>query len=331
MKKKVLIAYTNSRNEEKRIALELYNYLKKDRINVELLDCTPYFNFKRLFNIYKDVKNLGKIINKHDFVISTNYYINEAIIKCKKKNIINSNIRIIYVFSNLSYSKYFKSLNNADYFAVNNNYLQKELIKKNVDKDKIIFIGAPTIDKNIKLESKELTLKKYSLNNNKPIYLMLANGQDYTFEYFKHLVKKNFDINIVFISGNNKTLTNKCEKFVYDNDVKNVLIQDYTKDLYNIINISDIVITKPGTNILFECAYFKKTTILLPGLNLEERKNSHYMIKNHYAINVTTPLNLIKKVKFSLKYKFIIKSIQNKLDRISTVDNYKSIVDIIKR
>ena len=109
---------------------------------------------------------------------------------------------------------------------------------------------------------------------------MLANGHSYTYEYFKALTKKEFNINIIFVSGKNKELKDKCEEYIFENNIKNVLILGYIKDLYNLYNISDVIITKPGTSTLIECMNFKKPTILLPGVSIDENKNLKFSKKS---------------------------------------------------
>lgn len=346
MKKKIIIGYTNSKNEEKRVAKELYDYFINIKdIDVEMLDFSSCFYildnknilkkiyslFSKQNNIYTDT-HIQKSIKEYkpNIIITTNnlidhlinYYISINITKCKIINIV-CDIQI----NNLN-NKY----SNANYYIVNNKVIKNKLISKGIPNKKIIVAGTPTynLDK-INIENKELTLKKYSLDNNKPIYLMLANGHNYTYEYFKALTKKEFNINIIFVSGKNKELKDKCEEYIFENNIKNVLILGYIKDLYNLYNISDVIITKPGTSTLIECMNFKKPTILLPGVSIDENKNLKFMIKNHLSVKVTTPNDLVKKVRLSINYKFIIKSTQNKLMKLESYNSYKIIYELIKK
>lgn len=342
MKKKIVIGYTNSKSEEKRVALELYNYLLNVKeFDVELLDFSSCFSVKENNNVIK--KMINKIFKNNynvndnkirnsilDFnpniFISTNYKISVLIenysLKCK----------IINMLCEISLDSNVKYLTRKNYYVVNNTVIKSKLIKKNIPSKNILVAGTPTFNiDNINLEEKELTLKKYSLDNNKLVYLFIANGHDYFYEYFKFLAKKQFNINIIFISGKNKFLYDRCSNIVYENNYKNVLVLGYIKDFYNLFNISDVVITKPGTSTLIECMNFKKPSILLPSTTIEERKNLNFMVKNHLSIKANTPTDLVKKVKLTLNYKFLTKSIKNKLMKLNNYNACKEVENLIKK
>lgn len=346
MKKKVIIGYTNTKSEEKRVSKELYDYLINIKsLDVELLDFSSCFNneektnnIKLFFNkiFHNNVKlNISKIREdidniKPDIIITTNTYIDCLINNYNSQY--NKNIKVISIICEISLDSFNKNISKAEYYVVNNRVIKNKLLKANIPSKKIIIGGTPTFNiDNINLEQKELTLKKYSLDNTKPVYLIISNGHDYFFEYFKALAKKNFNINIIFISSKNKKLYDKSINYIHENNIKNVLVLGFIKDLYNLYNVSNVVITNPGTSTLIECMNFKKTTILLPSTNLEERKNLSFMIKNHLSIKVTTPLDLIKKVKLTLNYKFLSKSIQNRLNKLNIYNSCKIIEDLINK
>ena len=346
MKKNIIIGYTNSKSEEKRVAFELFNYYSNTKdFNVEIIDFSSCFdadkNFRKI--LFKkrlvsktslklsdsNVKKYLKDFNP-DLVVSTNYCIDYLISYYNNINLIKT--KVISILCEISLDYFNSHLSNADYYIVNNKVMKNKLLKKNINSRRIIVAGTPTFSiDNLDIEEKELTLRKYSLETNKPIYLMIANGYDYIYEYFKVLAKKNFDIYIVLISGKNKSLMNKCEDYVFENNIKNVLIFGYIKEIYNLFNISDVIITKPGTSTLIECMNFKKPSILLPGLSIEERKNLKFMVKNHLSFKATTPLDLVKKVRISLNYKFITNSIQNRLRKLNNYDSCEIIYDLSKK
>lgn len=346
MKKNIIIGYTNSKSEEKRVAFELFNYYSNSKdFYVEVIDFSSCFdvntNFKKLMLKKKifsktslklsdsNIKNYLRDFNP-DLVISTNYYIDYLISYYNNINLIKT--KVISILCEISLDHFNANLSNADYYIVNNKVMKNKLLKKNISNRKIIVAGTPTFSlDNLNIEEKGLTLKKYSLETDKPIYLMIANGHDYIYEYFKALVKKNFEINIIFISGKNKSLMTKCEEYVFENNIKNVLVLGYIKEIYNLFNISDVIITKPGTSTLIECMNFKKPSILLPGISIEERKNLKFMVKNHLSFKATTSLDLVKKVRISLNYKFITNSIQNRLKKLNNYDSCKIIYDLTKK
>ena len=54
------------------------------------------------------------------------------------------------------------------------------------------------------------------------------------------------------------------------------------------------------------------------------------MKKNHMALVTTTPRSLVRKVKLSLNYPFIIRAMKNKIIKHSEIDSTSKILDLIK-
>ena len=57
---------------------------------------------------------------------------------------------------------------------------------------------------------------------------------------------QNYPINIVFISGKNQKLEEKARRYVMKRKASNIKILGFTKDVYSLLNVSDLVISKPG-------------------------------------------------------------------------------------
>jgi processive 1,2-diacylglycerol beta-glucosyltransferase len=286
--------------------------------------CVKTFDSENLRNVFKEFNP--------DIVISTHFFVSYMASFYNKENIINS--KIMTVITDFVYHEaWTANYSSVDYFIVRNEIVKNELISHNVPSEKIFALGNPANCKaSIKLDDKDFVLKKYSLLGFKPIYLFFGGGSvghDYTFEYFKAVVKKRHPIDIIFVSGKNKDLKIKCENFILKNDIKNVLVLGFTKDVFNLLNIADVVITKPGSSTLNECIEMKKPCILIPGVDVSEKYNAKFMTKNHYASKVKSPSGLSRKVRLSLDYPFIINSMRNRLNKISSDNSCKKIFDLV--
>lgn len=348
MKKKVLIGYTEYGFQSKSVSDYIKSYfINKNEYEVMALNINEYSNNKIISNlnnnsfIYRmfnnrisnkvDISSCIKLFDNDnlrdaitsfnpDIIISTHFYVNYVFSFYNDINLIKTNI-ISVVVSSKHLEWWVVNKANIDAFVVKNEFVKNELIKYNVESSKIYAFGIPVnrcLSEDIL--SKDLILKRYSLTDNKPVYLLFASDNifnDYFFEYFKILVNKKYSIQLILITGNNRELKLKCENYILKNEFKNVLVLSFLKDIYNLINISEAVITKPNSEILYKCLEMKKPCILIPGISSQELKNSKYMIKNHYGTKVRGPRSLARKVKLFLNYPFLINSMKNKLLKLS--------------
>lgn len=289
---------------------------------------------EKLFTKTFDSITLRKIIQEYnpDLIIGTHFFVSYLMAYYKEQNIIKSPIMLI--LTDIAFHKnWIIKENKIDYIIVQNEIIKNELIENKIESKKIYPFGTLINYESLsKLDDKEFVLKKYSLTGRKPIYLMFAGGShgyDYTFDYFKTIVKKNFPIDIIFITGKNKELKLKCENYLIKNNIKNVLILGYTKDIFNLLNISEIIITKPGSTTLNECILMKKPCILIPGIGGHETQNAKIMTKKHYALKARNSISLARKIKICLNYPFIVNSMKNKLNKIETENSIIKIYDLI--
>lgn len=283
-----------------------------------------------------DSPTLRKVITEYkpDIIIGTHYFVSYLMTYYKELNITDAPIMLI-----LTDTKFHKNWiingDKIDYFIVQNDIIKNELVENNINKKKIYPFGSTLNYKSLTLlDEKDFILKKYSLTGEKPIYLFFAGGSkgyNYTFEYFKTIVKQNFPIDIIFIAGKNKELKIKCENFLLKNNIKNTLILGYTKDIFNLLNISSVVITKPGSSTLNECILMKKPCILIPGLGGHETYNAKTMTKKHLALKARNSHSLKRKIKLCLNYPFIIKSMKNKLEKTEIHDSINKIYELVDK
>lgn len=369
MKKKIIICYSNYSSASLSVANNIKNALDNSKYEVKSIDINDYANKLNIFSnaLFKETNRikflsgfLYKIINnklvstineqyaimcfdcnklrkefskfKPDLIITTHFYSSFIATFYNKIDIIKS--KVLTIVTDYTSHKFW-SANHKDVnvYIVSNNVIKNDYVKSGVNSKKIYSYGLPHKEE-FDLEDKIEVRNKYSIKDNKPLYCFFAGGDtgnSYTYEYFKILVNKNYDINIIFACGKNKALKLKCEEYIHKKNIKNVLVLGFTKDIYNLINISDIVITKPGSNAINDAILLKKPTILLPPTNSSEKFNAKYMLKNHFSLKGYTPIQLTKKVKLTLNYNFITKTITNKLNKIDTNNSLKKTIDLIKK
>ena len=108
----------------------------------------------------------------------------------------------------------------------------------------------------------------------------------YYYDYFKLIAKLNINADIVFVSGKNAKLKSKCEEFVREKNIKNIRVLGFTNDVFNLMKICDLVISKPGGATVTECLEMHRPMLLVPGLGGQEKYNAKFISKKKYGIRV---------------------------------------------
>lgn len=149
-----------------------------------------------------------------------------------------------------------------------------------------IFTGSP-IRQSIYEGNKLIVQKKLNIQTNKPIILIV--GGSLGAQSINNIIWKNVEIlckhyTIIHIVGKNKirrTLQDKNDYFQIE----------FASDIENYFAISDIVISRAGSNTIFELLALKKTMILVPlpksnGSRGDQELNANYFAEHHIAYTI---------------------------------------------
>ena len=280
-----------------------------------------------------DNENLRKEITDFnpDLTISTHFFGGNIISYYNKLGLTNSLIMTV-ITDYVSHSYWRKDHESQDAFIVANDIMKNVMIKKGIDGKKIYPFGLPFDRRNMEnLESKEAVRFKYGIDPGKKTYLFFgggAMGSMASFDYLKALVWQDLPINIIFISGKNQKLEEKARKFVMKKKASNVKVLGFTKDVYNLLNISDIVISKPGGATLTECIDMRVPLILIPGNGGPEKYNARYICKKKYGCKVLSPLGLASAVKKTLKKEKIVAKWRENMHKHDKNESTKKILEL---
>ncbi|MBE6156859.1 MAG: hypothetical protein E7161_03840 [Firmicutes bacterium] len=265
---------------------------------------SSHFYCSSIINYYNEIK----LINTKLFSIITDYRIHEWWIKNHKKE---------------------------DGFIVGNEMVKQELVRRGVEAKKVHAFGLPlNITQIQQLDSEEEILKRYKFKGNKKVYLFFGGGTAgsmYYYDYFKTLAKINLDADVIFISGKNEKLKNKCEKYVKSKNIKNIKVLGFSYDILNIMKISDLVISKPGGATVTECLEMKVPLLSLPGLGGQEKYNAKFMVKKKFGIRVKGTWGFKRWLKKIDNNPNIIKKMHERMLKLDDNKSVEKINDLVNK
>lgn len=338
-----ILDITDYGNFAGRVGVKIFDWISKKRperlfdVAYEITDTRLAALSHNLFAIksYDNLKLRKEIVSfMPDIVISTHFYGSDLVNYYNGLGFIKTKILTV-ITDYKSHECWTRNYKTEAGFIVGNDVVKKELVERGIPKDKIFVFGLPINNDAIKtIDNKEKTLKKYKLSGKRPIYLFFGgstSGSMYYYDYLKYIAKANIDKDIVFISGNNMRLKNKSEIFIKDNNISNVKVLGYSKDVFNLMNISDLVISKPGGATVTECLEMRKPMLLVPGLGGQEKYNAKFIKKKKYGLVVRNILQFKKTIKYLEENPYIIEKINRKMSSITTNDSVEKINELINK
>jgi len=304
--------YTTSDNE---LNVKLYNFLFK----------------KVVYN--KKIKKIFIDYNP-DLVISSHFYGSNAAYNLKKSGLINS--KMITIITDYAFHKFWTSNNDPnEIFVVANEIVKKDMIEKKVRSKYIYPYGLPfDIMKFNNVPSKDRLLKKYNISSNKKVILFFmggGNGSNAYLKYYKSLLKLNLkDIEIIVVCGRNEDIKETVEDIKYKYKRKNVHVLGFVNNVYELLKISDIVISKPGGATVTECLETKNVMLILPGIGGQEKYNAKFMCKNNHGVRVRFIFTFKKTLLKLLNNEKEFNRLKDSYNKINKNDSLEKISELIK-
>lgn len=269
-----------------------------------------------------------------DLTISTHFFGGNIISYYNKLGLTHSLIMTI-ITDYVSHSYWRKDHESQDAFVVANDIMKNAMEKKGISAKKIYAFGLPFDRKQMEAKaSKEETYFRYGIDASRKTYLFFgggAMGSMATFDYLKALIAKNYPINIIFISGKNTKLEEKAKRYVRKKQVSNVKVLGFTKDVYSLLNISDVVISKPGGATLTECIDMRVPLILIPGNGGPEKYNAKYIAKKKYGCKVMWAFGLVRAVKKTIDNPKLVEKWRNNMKKNDKNESTKNILELAQK
>ena len=231
---------------------------------------------EKLYNLFK--KNLNDFFenNPCDIVISVSSLINYHIIRFIKENTHSKKLRFYIVVTDPYKPLYpgFDIVGATAYFCPTE-ISKMQLEEAGIDKDIIHVLGYP-IDSNYFYKndtSPDYVKNKYGITKDRVVMINCGVSGSMSFlNLVNRLVNENPDIYFLILCGRNNTLYRIIAN-TFKSVQNNYKVFDFTENMKELYIISDLCITKPGANTIFESIITNTLPIIynFEGLMYQER------------------------------------------------------------
>lgn len=336
-----IASYFMSQDEELEIAtLDILTYSMKiigpwsKKANSFLMLNMPAIHdlFYRMFNnkiggtiadegslvIFKN-KKMAEIFQKFnpDLTISTHFFGSSLITYYNRKGITNSKL-ITVVTDYEAHELWLNDYKTDNYIIVGNQQEAKELTKRGVESSKIKAYGIPIAPQVNEKFDRLHVLNKYHLSGLNLICVFFGgggNGSLATIPYIKKLAKNNPHIDFIFLAGKNEASKNTINKYILKNNLKNVKTLGFTKEVPELLQLADFVVSKPGGVQSTECLYFKIPILMITPSGGQEVANYKYFEEMGYGKFFHTPWGLNNYVDKISKNEAILSSLKTNMQK----------------
>lgn len=234
------------------------------------------------------LKNLIKEKNP-DLVISTHPFGSQMVSYLRKKGKVECKLATILTdFS--SHEQWLIGHEYTEYFFVSNESMRQELITFGVSEEKINVTGIPMSDKFFKEYNKEEIFDLFNLDKSKKVILFFGGGEfglgkERPISVLKSLINHSENYQIVAVSGKNEKMKLAFEEVVHNLNAENkVRILGFTDKVPELMNISTLVVTKPGGLTTTESLACHLPLIIINPIPGQEEENAEFLEKHNVGI-----------------------------------------------
>jgi len=128
--------------------------------------------------------------------------------------------------------------------------------------------------------------QKYNIKANNKTVLIVGGGDGIPRGsiILTKLIEANINANIIIVCGKNNKLYKFANKLKIKKDAQNLHIYGYVDFIYDLLNISDIVISKCGASTFMEILLSKKIPVITDYIWEQEKGNVDYLVENKMGI-----------------------------------------------
>lgn len=183
--------------------------------------------------------------------------------------------------------------NGMDAFIVANDIMKSEMVKRGIPANIIFPYGIPVSPKFLNRIDKTKLRKELGLAD-KFTVLVMGGGMGFgnMDNTMASLLNCDMDIQIIAVTGTNQRLKNQLERSASRSN-KKVLILSYTDKINELMDISDLLITKPGGMTISEALVKGLPIFIISPIPGQEEGNANFLIRSGVASKIEDSGQLI--------------------------------------
>lgn len=242
------------------------------------------YHFSKAINNFFSFKVKGLIESfEPSIIVCTHPFSIQMISTLKKREA--SDIPVIAVLTDFIIHSFWID-GNIDAYIVANDSMRNEMILRGIAPDRVFSYGIPVSDNFTIKKDRTFLLKDLGLSNRTTILIMGGSlGLGEITGAFLALLKSHMDIQIIVITGENAKVKKGLEELAAHSD-KPVKILSYTDRVADYMDVSNLIITKPGGMTTAEALVKQVPIVLISPIPGQEEGNSSFLCREGAAVRI---------------------------------------------
>ena len=234
------------------------------------------------------LKNLIKEKNP-DLVVSTHPFSSQMVSYLKRKGKISC--KLVTILTDFApHDQWLIGHEYTDSFFVSNDNMKQYLKEYGIEDKKIQVTGIPLSDRFFENFDKDAIFNEFNLDKNKPVIHFFGGGEfglgkDRPVQILDALIHNLHTCQIIAISGKNPKMNANFKELVEKTNSENrVRVLDYTNKVPELMNISSIVVTKPGGLTTSESLASELPMLVINPIPGQEEENAEFLEAHNVAV-----------------------------------------------
>jgi processive 1,2-diacylglycerol beta-glucosyltransferase len=190
----------------------------------------------------------------------------------------------------------------VDHYIVPSQDTKERFIKKGVPAEKIHVFGIPIRYKFAERMDQRKVRGDLGLEMDVPVALVMGGGQGLGAmkEAVKTLIASKEALQLIVVAGSNQKLFKWLQK-ISAKSSKKILCYDYASNIDELMEASDLIVTKSGGMTTAECLAKGLPMVIITPLPGQEARNTDFLLEKGVAIHVHDMRDLAEEVELLLR------------------------------
>ncbi len=222
----------------------------------------------------------------------------------------------------------------VDKFIVPTDEIKKEFIAQGIQADKIYTFGIPIHPNFSKIRNKPVLKEELGLIEDLPVILIMGGGWGLgpIKKAVLHLNNSGINLQLIVVAGKNRILKKELDKISPRLRIP-IKLYGYVSNIDELMEVSDIAITKPGGLISSELLAKGLPAILVNVIPGQEEANGRYLISKGAACKIEKINQLKDIIKELLEHPGVLEQMRRNAKAVSkpfaAIDSARLIMDCI--
>lgn len=230
--------------------------------------------------------NLKKLIEEYDphVIVCTHFLALEIFSDMKKRKKLG--LPLYGVLTDY-YPHAFWVYEHVDKYYVANEESQRNLLRRGIPEGKTLVTGIPIDPTYAELSAKVVSKERLGLDKSKPVVLLLNGGFGVgkMEEVVKSFQTGEFPMELLVVAGKNERLLKKLKGMVKTMRPRTQVF-GFVENIHELMNASDLVITKPGGLSTSEAMASGLPMVLVDPIPGQEDRNCEYLLEKGVAVRL---------------------------------------------